>query len=116
VTSRKDQEQYWVDKTKPYRFISAKEFSENFASFHTGRSLKEELKVPFDKSRSHPAALSTKNYGIRKRDLFQACLAREVLLMKRNSFVYVFKTFQVQTNRCAHVFFNFSLSKQNRTH
>ena len=93
--SRKDQEQYWADKTRPYRYISAKEFADYFAAFHTGKSLKEELSIPFDKSRSHPAALSTRNYGITKKDLFQACFSRELLLMKRNSFVYVFKTFQV---------------------
>jgi hypothetical protein len=84
-----------VDPTRPYRYISVKEFSDIFASSPSGHSLKEELNVPFDKSKSHPAALSTQNYGIRKRDLFRACFARELLLMKRNSFVYIFKTFQV---------------------
>ena len=52
--------------------------------------LGDELAVPFDKSRSHPAALSTKKYGISKVELFKACMSREFLLMRRNSFVYAF--------------------------
>ncbi|KAJ6373081.1 hypothetical protein OIU76_027422 [Salix suchowensis] len=39
VTSRKDQEQYWARRDQPYSFVSAKEFSEAFQSFHIGRKL-----------------------------------------------------------------------------
>ena len=97
--SRKDQEQYWADKTRPYRYVSAEEFSNSFQSFHTGQLLKDEISVPFNKSTSHPAALSTRKYGISKKDLFKACFQREVLLMKRNSFLYIFKTSQVSQFR-----------------
>ncbi|XP_043694952.1 pleiotropic drug resistance protein 1-like isoform X2 [Telopea speciosissima] len=92
VTSRKDQQQYWIDKDKPYRFISVKEFSEAFQSFHVGQRLGDELATPFDKTKSHPAALTTNKYGVSKKELLKACIARELLLMKRNSFVYIFKT------------------------
>jgi len=95
VTSRKDQEQYWEHKDRPYRFVTAEEFSEAFQSFHVGRRLGDELGTEFDKSKSHPAALTTKKYGVGKWELFKACLSREYLLMKRNSFVYIFKIFQV---------------------
>eukprot|EP00250_Pteridium_aquilinum_P014948 c22298_g1_i1 orf=828-5267(+) len=95
VTSRKDQEQYWENKNEPYRFIPAKEFAEAFRSFHVGQRVEEELSVPFDKSRSHPASLSTKKYGLGKWDLFKACFSREMLLMRRNSFLYIFKTVQI---------------------
>ncbi|XP_027349846.1 pleiotropic drug resistance protein 1-like isoform X2 [Abrus precatorius] len=95
VTSRKDQEQYWTQKDVPYRFITAKEFSEAHQSFHVGRSLGEELATEFDKSKSHPAALTTKKYGVGKWELLKACLSREYLLMKRNSFVYTFKLCQL---------------------
>ncbi|GLT50495.1 hypothetical protein SLA2020_239780 [Shorea laevis] len=30
VTSRKDQEQYWVDRNKPYRYITVTEFANKF--------------------------------------------------------------------------------------
>nr|POF16743.1 pleiotropic drug resistance protein 1 [Quercus suber] len=43
VTSRKDQEQYWAQKDEPYNFVTVKEFSEAFQSFHVGRKLGDEL-------------------------------------------------------------------------
>ncbi|KAI9393540.1 hypothetical protein POPTR_006G248500v4 [Populus trichocarpa] len=95
VTSRKDQEQYWASRDQPYSFVSAKEFSEAFQSFHIGRKLGDELAIPFDKSKSHPSALSTEKYGVSKKELLKACISREFLLMKRNSFVYIFKFTQL---------------------
>ncbi|XP_077211753.1 pleiotropic drug resistance protein 1-like isoform X1 [Tasmannia lanceolata] len=95
VTSRKDQQQYWIHKGEPYRFIRVKEFSEAFQSFHVGRELGDELAIPFDKSKSHPAALTTSKYGTNTRELLKASISREFLLMKRNSFVYIFRTFQL---------------------
>ncbi|XP_072978501.1 ABC transporter G family member 39 [Typha angustifolia] len=95
VTSRKDQHQYWTHKDEPYRYVSANEFAEAFQSFHIGRKLGEELRIPFDRSRNHPAALSTSKYGISKMELLKACISREWLLMKRNSFVYIFKVVQL---------------------
>ncbi|KAK7284170.1 hypothetical protein RJT34_18911 [Clitoria ternatea] len=64
-------------------------------SFHVGRSLGEELATEVDKSKSHPAALTTKKYGVGKWELLKACLSREYLLMKCNSFVYTFKLCQL---------------------
>ncbi|KAI5669463.1 hypothetical protein M9H77_19316 [Catharanthus roseus] len=91
VTSKKDQEQYWANRDDPYEFVTAREFSDAFQSFHVGSKLGDELAVPFDKSKSHPAALNTKKYGVSKKELLKACLSREFLLMKRNSFVYAFE-------------------------
>lgn len=95
MTSIKDQEQYWVRRDEPYSFVTVSEFAEAFQSFHVGRALGEELAVPFDKTKNHPAALTTEKYGISKTELLRANFAREYLLMKRNSFVYVFKLAQV---------------------
>ncbi|KAL5975219.1 ABC transporter G member 39 [Asimina triloba] len=86
VTSRKDQQQYWANKDDPYRYISVNEFADAFQSFHVGRRLGDELSVPFDQRKSHPAALTTSKYGITKMGLLKACASREWLLMKRNSF------------------------------
>ncbi|CAJ1898763.1 unnamed protein product [Sphenostylis stenocarpa] len=97
VTSRKDQEQYWIHRDQPYRFVTTKEFVEAFQSFHVGRSLANELSTHFDKSKSHPAALTTKMYGLGKWELLKACLSREYLLMKRNSFVHIFHLCQLAT-------------------
>ncbi|PPS12324.1 hypothetical protein GOBAR_AA08332 [Gossypium barbadense] len=95
VTSRKDQQQYWVHKDQPYRFVTANEFSEAFQSFHVGKELRDELGVPYEKTKSHPAALTTKKYGVGRKELLKACISREYLLMKRNSFVYIFKFIQL---------------------
>ncbi|KAK8595741.1 hypothetical protein V6N12_064251 [Hibiscus sabdariffa] len=95
VTSRKDQEQYWARKDEPYSFISVKELTEAFQSFHIGQKIGDDLAVPFDKSKSHPAALTKEKYGVSKKELLKACVSREYLLMKRNLFVYVFETFQL---------------------
>ncbi|WCJ20350.1 ABC transporter G family member 39 [Euphorbia peplus] len=95
VTSKKDQEQYWMHKEQPYRFVTAREFVESFQLFHVGRKLGDELATPFDKSKRDPAALTTDKYGISKKELLKACCAREFLLMKRNSFFYIFKLSQL---------------------
>ncbi|KAI8573493.1 hypothetical protein RHMOL_Rhmol01G0282000 [Rhododendron molle] len=95
VTSKKDQAQYWFKKNQPYRFVSVPEFARAFNSFKIGQQISEELRVPYDKSRVHPAALVTEKYGISNWELFRASFAREWLLMKRNSFIYIFKTTQI---------------------
>ncbi|ONK59464.1 uncharacterized protein A4U43_C08F6690 [Asparagus officinalis] len=95
VTSRKDQHQYWARRNEPYMYVSVNEFAEAFQSFHVGRKLGEDLSTPFDRSKNHPAALTTTKYGISKMELLKACTSREWLLMKRNSFVYIFKVVQI---------------------
>ncbi|KAK2987376.1 hypothetical protein RJ640_007063, partial [Escallonia rubra] len=95
VTSRKDQEQYWTHRDEHYNFVTVREFAEAFQSFPIGRKLGDELSVPFDKSKSQPAALTTKKYGVSKKELLKACISREYLLMRRNSFFYIFKMSQL---------------------
>ncbi|XP_058112245.1 pleiotropic drug resistance protein 1-like [Magnolia sinica] len=95
VTSRKDQQQYWVKEDEPYSYIPVKAFAEAFQSFHVGKRLGDKLAIPFDKSKSHPAALTISQFGASKRELLKACTSREYLLMKRNSFVFIFKMSQL---------------------
>ncbi|KAK7311855.1 hypothetical protein RJT34_10277 [Clitoria ternatea] len=95
VTSRKDQEQYWANKDETYTFVTVREFAEAFQSFHVGRKLGDELATPFDTSKGHPAVLTKNKYGVGKKELLKACVSRELLLMKRNSFVYIFKMWQL---------------------
>lgn len=95
VTSKKDQEQYWVRTNEPYSFVTVQEFAETFQLFHVGRKLGDELAAPFDRTKSHHAALTTKKYGVSRKELLKACVSREYLLMKRNSFVYIFKMTQL---------------------
>lgn len=96
VTSKKDQQQYWACKDEPYRFITVNEFAEAFQSHVFGKRVMEELAVPYDKSKTHPAALTTTEYGLQKKELLKACAKRELLWMKRNSFLYFFRLFQAR--------------------
>lgn len=97
MISKKDQARYWHRTDTPYRYLSAREFAEIFKSSDLGEKIKEELSEPYDKSKSPKNALSTSIYSVSKWNLFKACLAREYLLMKRNSFIYIFKSTQVTT-------------------
>ncbi|KAK1434148.1 hypothetical protein QVD17_11066 [Tagetes erecta] len=95
VTSKKDQEQYWADRNQEYRYIPVSEFSERFKSFHVGEKLQQELSVPYDKNQSHKAALVYKKYLVPKVELLKASWDKELLLMKRNAPVFIFKTIQI---------------------
>ncbi|KAK9282777.1 hypothetical protein L1049_010998 [Liquidambar formosana] len=95
VTSKKDQEQYWFKRNEPYQYVPVMDFVRHFKSFHIGQKLSTDLETPYDKSSAHPAALVREKYGISNWELFKACFAREWLLTKRNSFVYIFKTTQI---------------------
>lgn len=95
VTSKKDQQQYWCRKDETYKYMSASEFVDRFRNFHVGQKMYEEIGVAYDESKAHATALVKDKYGISNWELFKACLDREWLLMKRNSFVYIFKTVQI---------------------
>ncbi|KAM0847899.1 hypothetical protein ACQ4PT_054734 [Festuca glaucescens] len=95
VTSKKDQQQYWYREQEQYRPVSVPEFAERFKSFHVGQKMLKEMQIPFDKSKTHPAALTTKKYGLSSKESLKAVMSREVLLMKRNSFIYIFKVSQL---------------------
>ncbi|KAM7495762.1 hypothetical protein LguiA_020176 [Lonicera macranthoides] len=95
VVSEKDQVQYWYHRDKPYDYVTVEEFGKTFKKFDAGQKLDEELSQPFKKSEFHKNALSFNIHSVHKWELFKACMAREWLLMKRNSFVHVFKTLQL---------------------
>lgn len=95
VLSREDQAQYWCHTDLPYSHVSVGMFSRRFMESSYGKKLNEELSQPYDQSESVKNALSYSVYSVPKRELFRACMSREFLLMKRNSFLYAFKTTQV---------------------
>ncbi|GMP76128.1 hypothetical protein CsSME_00032936 [Camellia sinensis var. sinensis] len=95
VISKNDQAQFWCRTDLPYSYISVDQFCEIFKTSSLGKEVDEELSKPYDRSQCHKNALSFSIYSLSKWDLFKACMARELLLMKRNSFVYVFKTTQL---------------------
>lgn len=72
-------------------------FSRKFKESHHGCKLTEELSAPFDKSKSQNNSFSFSAYSLNKWALFRTCMSRELLLMRRNSFIYIFKSVQVCT-------------------
>ncbi|KAF9617867.1 hypothetical protein IFM89_039086 [Coptis chinensis] len=99
VTSRKDQHQYWANKGEPYSYVFVQGISEGaFQSFHVGRKSKGKNSAPLlTRERATPGRPTTFEYGVSKKELLKACFSREWLLMKRNSFVYIFKMMQPNT-------------------
>lgn len=95
VTSRKDQEQYWADRRKPYRYVPVKFFAEEFQHFHVGTAIHDELAVPYPREKCHPAALAKEKYSISNSELFRATFDRELTLFKRNGIVAIIKAIQI---------------------
>ncbi|CAI0467875.1 unnamed protein product [Linum tenue] len=95
VTSRKDQAQYWADDSKPYVYISVPEIAQAFKDSAIGRFVSSAISVQFDKAKGHPEALSRTKYAAPRWELLKTCFQREILLMKRHQFLYVFRTCQV---------------------
>ncbi|CAK9136210.1 unnamed protein product [Ilex paraguariensis] len=95
VMSRKDQAQYWHQTEQGYRYVSVDMLSMKFKESAMGKKLDEELSEPFMKSQSDKNAISFSVYSLSKWTLFCGCMSRELLLMRRNSFIYIFKTSQL---------------------
>ncbi|KAJ8767837.1 hypothetical protein K2173_020777 [Erythroxylum novogranatense] len=95
VTSRTDQRKYWMNRDLSYRYISVPDIVQIFPSHQIGQKLSDDLGIPFDRSKLHPAALVKEKYGISNWELFKACISRELLLMKRNMFLYIFRSSQI---------------------
>ncbi|CAN6460430.1 unnamed protein product [Victoria cruziana] len=94
VMSKKDQAQYWCG-SGPYGYVTVEEFEKKFKFSDLGKGLSEELMKPFHRSQSQKDAVAFTIYSLSKWELFKICMAREMLLVKRNSFVYIFKSVQL---------------------
>ncbi|KAL1833025.1 hypothetical protein ACET3Z_002676 [Daucus carota] len=88
-------QQYWDNMDEPYNYISAQDFKRKFRDFYVGKNLYNEFSHPTDKIEIQKSPLSFNTGSVKNLELFKACMAREWLLMKRNSFVHVFKSVQL---------------------
>lgn len=95
VISRKDQAQYWHRTEQTHSYVSVNTLSKKFKESSFGKKLDEAISEAFTKSQSHKNSISFSVYSLSKWTLFKACMSREVILMRRNSFVYIFKSVQV---------------------
>ncbi|KAK9830492.1 hypothetical protein WJX72_012062 [[Myrmecia] bisecta] len=94
VTSRKDQAQYWADKSRPYRYVPVETFVRAFQESPRGQGIKAELRTPYDPMQAPEDALVRTKYALPPAKVFRACLSRDFILVKRNSFLYAFRTCQ----------------------
>lgn len=62
-----------------------------------GRSLGSILSNSHDGTKS-PNALARSKFAVSKRSLVRACFYRELVLISRNRFLYIFRTCQVRTS------------------
>ncbi|XP_072954744.1 ABC transporter G family member 51 [Typha angustifolia] len=95
VTSRKDQAQYWSDHSKPYVFLPVLMMARAFKESEHGKSVESTLAVPIDDTKFLASALASKKFAISKVALLRACFARELILLSRHRFLYIFRTCQV---------------------
>ncbi|MQM18092.1 hypothetical protein Taro_051077, partial [Colocasia esculenta] len=94
VTSRKDQAQYWSDNSVPHVFIPVSRIAEAFKKSKYWRSIDSTLSVPFNKMMNLPPVLASTKFAASRWDLFKACLSRELILLSRHRFLYIFRTCQ----------------------
>ncbi|PIA37957.1 hypothetical protein AQUCO_02900066v1 [Aquilegia coerulea] len=95
VLSRKDQAQYWYHLNLPYSYVSIDNFRMKFKASTFGQKQDQENFDPANKSDHKKYSISFSTYSLNKWDIFKTCLSREWLLMRRNSFIYIFKSAQI---------------------
>ncbi|MFS7986495.1 putative ABC transporter, AAA+ ATPase domain, ABC-2 type transporter [Helianthus anomalus] len=112
VVSRKDQGTYWCRTEEAYDYVSVQTLSMIFKESYLGKQIDDDISKPFTRLQNHENAISFHVYSLSNWELFKACMAREILLMKRNSFLYIFKTVQVliTTSRSYTILFSYHLS------
>uniref|UniRef100_J3KV08 ABC transporter domain-containing protein n=1 Tax=Oryza brachyantha TaxID=4533 RepID=J3KV08_ORYBR len=95
VLSKKDQRQYWNRSEDTYNFVTVDHFCEKFRASQDAQNLATEISKPHDTSEGRKNDLSFNVYSLSKWDLLKACFAREILLMRRNAFIYITKSVQL---------------------
>ncbi|KAF3779754.1 ABC transporter G family member 45 [Nymphaea thermarum] len=93
VTSGMHQPQYWAGKNQRYKHVMCCEFAKSFKSYNMDQFHYAELQK--SASKGEPMALQSGSSVVRKRDIFKISLSRELLLLKRNSAAYIFKSVQI---------------------
>ncbi|KAL5231553.1 hypothetical protein ABZP36_030329 [Zizania latifolia] len=96
VTSKMDQKQYWVDCGNKYQYYSIEEFAESFRTSDLHQLVENNHLMPTNAGTRKEVKENTSHRIYRSRwNIFKACFSREVLLVKRNSPVHIFKTIQI---------------------
>ncbi|KAF7050978.1 hypothetical protein CFC21_059267 [Triticum aestivum] len=92
VTSKMDQRQYWIGDENVYQYWPIENIAEFFYSSYLPRLAENNM----TNNRGNDREIKTNaNHGISRWNIFKACFSREVLLLKRNSPLHIFKTVQI---------------------
>ncbi|KAJ0014123.1 hypothetical protein Pint_21490 [Pistacia integerrima] len=94
VISRKDQTQYWYHTEDPYHYVLVDMFCQNSRNLLSARSLMRNSQCRLINPKA-TRMLFPSIYSLSKWQLLRACMSREYLFLKRNTFIYVFKTTQI---------------------
>ena len=89
ITSKKDQEQYWTDSSRTYKYTFVPEIAKPFKKLQVRKFLESNLNLPYDKSSSHPLALTKRKFAASKNELFKACFFLELLLIAIVFFMFL---------------------------
>ncbi|XP_020691517.1 ABC transporter G family member 45 isoform X1 [Dendrobium catenatum] len=95
VTSKMDQEQYWKDNQREYQYVSVEKFAESFCCYYLDQHLEDKQHIIGGYTKSVRTIATSENYRISNWKVFKACFSREVLLLKMNSPVHIFKSIQI---------------------
>lgn len=76
-------------------FLPVSEIADAFKRSQYGREMNTTLTVPYNKEKALPSSLAMTKYAVSKKELLKACFSRELLLLSRHRFLYIFKTCQV---------------------
>ncbi|KAL6661918.1 hypothetical protein ACP70R_001302 [Stipagrostis hirtigluma subsp. patula] len=94
VTSKMDQKQYWAGDENKYQYHSIEKFAESFRGSYLPRLVEDKFCGPYNTGNNKEIKMKT-SHRISRWTIFKACFSREVLLLKRNSPVHIFKTIQI---------------------
>ncbi|EMS49680.1 ABC transporter G family member 38 [Triticum urartu] len=94
VTSKMDQKQYWIGDENKYQYRSIEKFAESFRSSYLPQPAKDDL-CKTNNTGKGKEIITSATRRISRWNIFKACFSREVLLLKRNSPLHIFKTVQI---------------------
>ncbi|VAI74650.1 unnamed protein product [Triticum turgidum subsp. durum] len=94
VTSKMDQKQYWIGDENKYQYRSIEKFAESFRSSYLPQPAKDDL-CKTNNTGKRKEIITSATRRISRWNIFKACFSREVLLLKRNSPLHIFKTVQI---------------------
>jgi len=94
VTSKMDQKQYWTGDQNKYQYHTIENFAESFRTSYLPLLVEDKLCSPHNTGKNKEVKVNA-GRRVSRWNIFKACFSRELLLLKRNSPVHIFKTIQI---------------------